>query len=98
VKPHYYYFMTRNEILMWRTFCRPHLVLKAALWVFRRQLQQIQRMPENVAGLNAVLAGLWDGCLGVGGGYDPNRRMPFPVRQILGRHPRFWIRLIDAKR
>jgi GT2 family glycosyltransferase len=98
VSSHYYYFMTRNEILMWRTFCRPRLVLKAVLWVFRRQLQQIQRMPENVAGLNAVLAGLWDGCLGVGGGYNPNRRMPFPVRQILGRHPRFWIRLIDAKR
>jgi GT2 family glycosyltransferase len=96
VKPHYYYFMARNEILMWRTFCRPLQTLKAVLWVFRRQLLQIQRMPDNVAGLDAVLAGLWDGCRGVGGDYNPKRRMPFPLRHILARHPRFWIGLVDA--
>jgi GT2 family glycosyltransferase len=98
VKPYRYYFMTRNEILMWRRFCRPLQVLKAALWVFRRQLLQIQRMPGNVAGLDAVLSGLWDGFRGIGGGYNPDRRMPFPLRQILGRHPQFWIGLIDGKR
>jgi GT2 family glycosyltransferase len=98
VRPHYYYFMTRNEILMWRTFCSRLQVLKGALWVLRRQLQQIQRMPNNAAGLDAVLAGFWDGCWGIGGRYNPGRRMPFPLRQLLGRYPGFWIRLIDAKR
>jgi GT2 family glycosyltransferase len=98
VRPHYYYFMTRNEILMWRTFCPRLLVLKAAVWVFRRQLRQIQRMPGNAAGLDAVLAGLWDGCWGIGGGYDPKRHMPWPLRQTLGKYPGFWIRLIDSKR
>ena len=61
VRPHYYYFMTRNEILMWRRFCRRVPFLKSVIWVLRRQLRQIMRMPNNTAGLDAVLSGLWDG-------------------------------------
>jgi GT2 family glycosyltransferase len=98
VRPHYYYFMTRNEILMWRTFCSPLQILKATFWVFRRQLRQIKRMPGNAAGLDAMLAGVWDGCWGVGGSYNPRHRVPFPIRQIFGGYPQFWLRLVDGKR
>ena len=97
VKPHYYYFMARNEILMWRRFCRRVPFLKSVFWVLCRQLRQILRMPNNTAGLDAVLSGLWDGCWGKGGGYNLKQRMPFPFRQLLGQYPRFWLSLIDAK-
>ncbi|OYV32429.1 MAG: hypothetical protein B7Z80_27000, partial [Rhodospirillales bacterium 20-64-7] len=96
VKPHYYYLMTRNEIMMWRSFCSPKQVLKAAFWVLRRQLRQIMRMPNNATGLDAMLSGLWDGLRGIGGGYDPKRRMPTPFRQLLARYPDLWLRILDA--
>jgi GT2 family glycosyltransferase len=89
VKPHYYYFMTRNEIQMWRKFCRRLPFIKAVCWVIRRQFRQILRMPDNAAGLDAVPAGLWDGWWGIGGRYNPDRRMPSPFRQLLGQHPKF---------
>jgi GT2 family glycosyltransferase len=90
VKPHYYYFMTRNEILMWRGFCRRLPFIKAVYWVIRRQFRQILSMPDNAAGLDAVLAGLWDGWWGIGGRYNPDRRMPSPFRQLLGQRAKFW--------
>jgi GT2 family glycosyltransferase len=95
VRPHYYYFMARNEILLWRKCCPWFRSLKSTIWALRRQLLQIERMSDYPAGIDALLAGLWDGCLGIGGRYDRNRRMPSPLRQSVARHPRFWIRLID---
>jgi hypothetical protein len=96
VQPHYYYFMARNELLLWRKCCRRTWFLKAAVWVLRHRLLQIERMPSNQAGIDAILAGIWDGYLARGGRYNPAHRMPFPFRCLLARNPRFWIRLIDA--
>ena len=96
VKPHYYYFMARNELLLWRKCCSRFHFIKSALWVLRHRLVQIARMADNTSGIDAILAGLWDGCRGIGGRYDPTRRMPFPFRLALARCPRFWIRTIDS--
>jgi GT2 family glycosyltransferase len=96
VRPHYYYFMARNELLLWRKFCRRTRFLRATVWVLRHRLLQVERMPNNQAGVDAILAGLWDGYLAHGGRYSPVRRMPFPFRHLLARYPRFWISLIDA--
>jgi GT2 family glycosyltransferase len=97
VKPHYYYFVSRNELLMWRKFCAPAQFVKVALWILQRQLRQIARMPGNAAGVEAVLAGLWHGLLRRGGPYDPARRIPGPLRWLLGRHPMVWVRLLGGK-
>jgi hypothetical protein len=96
VKPHYYYFMARNEILLWRKVCSRGRFMRSILWVLRHRLVQIERMPENTAGREAILSGLWDGWRDIGGRYDPARRMPYPLRAWLGRHPRFWIRVLDT--
>lgn len=69
VKPYYFYFMTRNEILMWRKFCRPVKFLKSVRWTLGRQLRQIERMKDSPAHVDAVLDGIWDGLRGKGGGY-----------------------------
>jgi GT2 family glycosyltransferase len=96
VRPHYYYFMARNELLLWRKCCSRMRFLKSAVWVLRHRLLQIGRMPDNQSGIDAILAGLWDGYRGVGGRYDKARRMPFPFGCLLSRYPRFWIRAIDT--
>lgn len=97
IKPHYYYFMSRNELLMWRKFCSPVKFLKAVLWGLRRQLRQVVRMPGNTAGIDAILAGLWHGWLGRGGPYNPARRMPTPLRGIFRRYPAFWLRRLGDR-
>jgi GT2 family glycosyltransferase len=96
VKPHYYYFMARNELLLWRKCCSRMRFLKLTVWVVRHRLVQIARMPDNRSGIDAILAGVWDGYRGRGGRYDSSRRMIFPLRYALARYPRFWIRTIDA--
>ena len=71
VKPYYFYFMTRNELLLWRKFCPLKKYLRAALWTLRRQSRQIERMRDSQAHVDAVRAGIWDGFLGKGGAYHP---------------------------
>ena len=95
-KPYYYYFMSRNEILMWRKHCTPSLFRRFLVWVVRQRLVLIDGVPNNVAAVDAVLAGLWHGVRGVGGGYDPARRMPLVLRTLIRRNPRLWVRVIDA--
>ena len=97
IKPHYYYFLSRNELLLWRKFSSGLSFVKAAIWTLQRQLQQIARMPGNTPGIDAVLAGLWDGWRDRGGGYDPARRMPWPASVLLGRYPKFWVRLLGGR-
>ena len=63
----------------------------------RRRLLLIEGMRTNRPGIEALLAGLWDGLLGKGGAYDPARRAPWWIRRSLGGHPRAFIRLMDGK-
>lgn len=92
-----HYFMSRNYLLLWKKLPRPFLLRKAALWFLRQRLIQAERMAGNSGAIDALLAGLWDGVRGIGGPFDPSHRMPWPLRSMLGRHPRFWIDLIDGK-
>lgn len=99
VAPHVYYFMTRNDILLWRKHCTRRRAWKAALWVLHRRLGHIrdwQLRGRHDQVVEAMLSGLWDGWRGVGGGYDPHRRMPAPLRGLLLASPGFWIGLLDA--
>lgn len=80
-RPHFYYFMARNEILFWRK----HLHARASrpvLWTLRRQLRLADATRNSPATRHAIMAGLWDGLLGRGGAYDPARRMPAPARWL----------------
>ena len=53
-------------------------------------------MTGDVVSIDALLAGIWDGVHGVGGAYDPARRMPPLPRFLLSRQPRIWINLMDG--
>jgi len=87
VAPHFCYFMARNEIMMWRDFVGGTALLKAIIWVLRKQVRQIGLMRDYPAAIEAVLSGLWDGMRGIGGGYDPPRPMPQPFRYMLTTYP-----------
>jgi len=82
VKPYYFYFMTRNEILMWRKFCRPVKFLKSVRWTIHRQSRQIARMQDSPAHVDAVHAGIWDGLRGLGGGYVPPNSLTIMLASI----------------
>jgi hypothetical protein len=93
--PYLHYYMSRNYPLLWRKLPGPPLLFaRAGLWLLRRRLLLIEGMPASQAGIDAVLAGLWDGLLGRGGAYDPTRRAPWWLRHTLGRHPQAFIRLL----
>ena len=97
--PHIHYYMSRNYPLLWRkVHGSPLLFARAGLWLLRRRLLLIEGMRANPPGVEALLAGLWDGLRGKGGAYDPARRAPWWVRRTLGRHPRAFIRLMDGRR
>jgi GT2 family glycosyltransferase len=96
VRPHCYYYVARNELLMWRNFVPKRSRRRAALWSAVRQLHQVRRMPAYPAGIEAVLTGMWDGWCGIGGAWDPRRRMPQPLRWLLGRYPGVWLWLVDC--
>lgn len=76
IKPHYWYYMARNESRFWRK----HLGLAGSarlMWHscngFLRHRNRLKAKPESQ---RAILAGLWHGWLDRGGEYDPDRRMP----------------------
>jgi GT2 family glycosyltransferase len=94
--PYLHYFMTRNYLLLWRKLPRPHLWRRSTLWFIRERLAQIARMQDQPAAIDAVLAGLWDGFRGIGGPYDPRRRIPWLLRR-LGGQPKLWLALLDAR-
>jgi hypothetical protein len=93
--PYLHYYMSRNYLLLWQKLPSPFLLHRASLWFFRQRLVQITRMAGQPAAIDALLAGLWDGIRGIGGPFDPSRRMPWPLRQMLGRWPGLWLRLLE---
>jgi GT2 family glycosyltransferase len=92
-----HYYITRNYLLLWRKTSGRLFVSKAMLWFLRDRLMQLSRMTGDTAATDALLAGLWDGLRGIGGPYDPVRRMPAVLRFLLGRKPMAWIDLMDGR-
>ncbi|MDD2861728.1 MAG: glycosyltransferase family 2 protein [Acidiphilium sp.] len=85
VKPHYYYFMARNELIMWRKHCSQMAYIRSIYWAFHRQIKQIDRMPNYRAGKIAIFDGLWDGIIGRGGRYEPAYYRPRKIIEIILR-------------
>jgi len=84
-RPHYHYFMARNEILFWRKHVGHWRSLRPTLWVWRRELAFMRTVAARPDLQASILAGLWDGLIGHAGRFDPRRRMPAPLRTMLGR-------------
>lgn len=80
---HYYYYMSRNEILFIRKQYNPRQMMKPLLWAMQRQFKKIDRLRSYPAAVDAVLGGLWDGLRRRGGPYDPARQLSRLARHLL---------------
>ena len=75
IRPHYWYYMARNESRFWRKHLGFMGSLRLSWNSFNRFLRNRNRLsgkPES----DAILAGLWDGWRNRGGAYNPHARMP----------------------
>ncbi len=97
VPAYLHYFITRNYLLLWRKLPSPVFARKAMLWFLHQRLTQIARMRHLPAAVDAILAGLWDGMRGVGGPYHPDRQAPWLLRNLVGRHPDFWLAILNGR-
>lgn len=88
MKPHYWYYVARNESRFWRK----HLGLIGSLrnsWLsFNGFLRHRNRCRSNPVASDAILAGLWHGWLGKSGPYSPNYRMPWLPAAIVSIYSR----------
>jgi GT2 family glycosyltransferase len=95
-RPYYHYFDLRNNFLLMSKHSEKWRGLKGKLWYTRRVLRRLEQWRGKAAIREASLTALWDIWCGRTGGFDPLRRMPWPLRPILGSWPGFWRRLLEA--
>jgi GT2 family glycosyltransferase len=85
-KPHFWYYMARNEIYFWKKHASSRK-LKALWWAYKRQLNELRRIPPKATTLKrALLAGLWDGWLDRRGEWNSARQMPHPLAWAVFAH------------
>jgi len=76
MKPHYWYYMARNETFFWKKHVALKNRLKTLWWSYEMQLGNLEQLRGSDVSRQAVLAGLWDGWISRTGGYRPDLRMP----------------------
>ncbi len=86
IKPHWWYYMTRNECLFWIKHLGFLRALKVARWDLKKTFIRMRRCRGDQAALDAILAGLWHGWTNRGGPYRAEDRMPRPLAEALLRH------------
>jgi hypothetical protein len=88
IKPHWWYYMTRNEHLFWRKHLGIIRALRPSKWAFYRTLRRICEYKENIDATDAMLAGLWHGWINRGGPYRPEYRMPRLLAAAIWKYAR----------
>jgi GT2 family glycosyltransferase len=88
VKPHYWYYMARNEIRFWKKYSNSIAKLKRFWWAYGFQLSHLRQLEGNERSQQAILAGLWDGFINRTGAYLPDRRMPGVLSSAVLAHSR----------
>ncbi|HSD39605.1 MAG TPA: glycosyltransferase family 2 protein [Rhodocyclaceae bacterium] len=82
-RPYYYYFVLRNDLLMWRKYLSPWMRLKHRWWNFDRAKRLANTFRDSPEIANACALGLWHGWTHKGGAYGA-RRAPWLARRLLG--------------
>jgi len=88
MKPHYWYYMARNETRFWRKHVRGLALAKALWWAYKFNLRNLSLLARNEASQHAVISGLWDGWIGRSGPFAAHRRAPVPVAAGIRAHVR----------
>ncbi|HEX2918971.1 MAG TPA: glycosyltransferase family 2 protein [Edaphobacter sp.] len=88
IKPHYWYYMARNESRFWRKHLGLIGSLRQTWYSFNGFLRHYNRLANNRESRNALLAGLWDGWMDRSGPYHPGVRMPSPIAGLVNLYSR----------
>lgn len=88
IKPHYWYYMARNESRFWRKHLGLVKGMRQAWYSFNGFLRHRNRLTRKPESANAILAGLWDGWLNRGGPYHPEVRMPALPAAVVNAYSR----------
>ncbi|HEU4635229.1 MAG TPA: glycosyltransferase family 2 protein, partial [Edaphobacter sp.] len=88
IKPHYWYYMARNESRFWRKHLGLIGSLRQSWYSFNGFLRHYNRLDEKPASKRALLAGLWDGWMDRSGPYHSSARMPSPVAALVNLYSR----------
>ncbi len=83
MKPHYWYYMARNESRFWRKHVGLLRSLRPTAGAFRRFLRNLYDCRDQRVSADSILAGLWDGWRDRGGPYKPTYTMPAPLALIV---------------
>lgn len=92
MKPHYWYYMARNESRFWRKHVGLLRSLRPTAGAFLRFAKNLNACKSKPRSTDAILAGLWHGWWDRGGPYEPTYRMPGPIAFLvwfLASRPRF---------
>lgn len=86
MKPHYWYYMARNEIRFWKKHTELSKRARPLWWAYGNQLDNLKLLRGNEVSRQAILAGLWDGWRNKTGAYHSGRRMPRLLARAIERH------------
>lgn len=84
-RPHYYYYMARNELLLWFKHAQAKAHPRLAYWHYLRTRDQIVRLGTARDQVEACIAGFWDGIFRRKGAYGPHRKSSALLKRILLR-------------
>lgn len=88
IKPHYWYYMARNESRFWRKHLGLMGSLRQTWYSFNGFLRHYNRLSDKRESKTALLAGLWDGWLDRSGPYHSGARMPSPIAALVNLYSR----------
>lgn len=88
IKPHFWYYIARNEIRFWKKHTRFRARIKPLWWGYQLQLSHMNLVHGAEASRQAILAGMWDGWLNRTGPYRANGRMPRMAARMIEIHSR----------
>jgi GT2 family glycosyltransferase len=86
LKPHYWYYMARNEIRFWKKHAGFKSRLKPLWWGYEGQLRYLKSLHGKSR--QALLAGLWHGWLNRTGPYRDDIRAPRVLGSMIELHSR----------
>jgi GT2 family glycosyltransferase len=88
IKPHYWYYLARNEIRFWKKYASFKVRLRPLWWSYQLQLKIMNIVNGNEASRQAILSGMWDGWMNRTGPYRANGQMPRLVARPIAMHSR----------
>jgi len=83
IRPHFWYYVARNEIRFWKKHAGCFSRLRPLWWAYKLQHIHLKLVQDAEASQQAIYAGIWDGWRNKTGSYSSNNRMPRLVMRVL---------------